>query len=574
MLVFEKEKLRDQNYQRQFYQKLEEIHALRRKHTYIGYATNREKFEELQALYEQNLLAYQTHYEANFRRYEAIRARAKAAHHRIHKARYAELRELYRQIDALLQQHAYEENAKSAGLIDQLEEKVEQFVEEYARWESQLAHMRTQLKELRTQSWAEDYENFLQTYKEQQARIHGKVLPQGEAGFSEDKLSRARDDKSQGIARLRRRAGKAPGLQSRIHTLEETAATRADFQALEKIVNRRMYARHALYGLLGLGLLVALLLAAIYLPQAYRQYQEKQLWLAVKDSNTYHAYSHYLDMHPHGRYRELAKKYRMALNYGEIPERHDRNGTYSYAGELSKEEPHGQGTAIYTHGDRYEGEWNYGLRSGKGVLTEANGNRYEGEWLNGLPHGKGVYTWVNGTVYDGQWEAGRRHGRGTLKQPLLGTYTGQFVADTMEGKGTFVFEDGSKYVGNWKSGRRHGQGVYYFAEGGRYDGNWVQDFREGYGRMQWKDGRVYKGAWRADEPSGEGEMFWPDGSHFKGHWSAGKIDGQGTYTSRIRDTFTGRWETAADGTLIVYDNSGIVIRKGRFRDGLFMTLDE
>ena len=49
----------------------------------------------------------------------------------------------------------------------------------------------------------------------------------------------------------------------------------------------------------------------------------------------------------------------------------------------------GFGTAVYTDGDEYVGEWKNGKRYGQGTGTWANGDKYVGEWKDGkvLPKG-------------------------------------------------------------------------------------------------------------------------------------------------------------------------------------------
>ena len=51
----------------------------------------------------------------------------------------------------------------------------------------------------------------------------------------------------------------------------------------------------------------------------------------------------------------------------------------------------------WPNGDRYEGEWNMGLKHGTGSDKFAGtGDTYTGEYSDGQPSGKGQYTWPNG----------------------------------------------------------------------------------------------------------------------------------------------------------------------------------
>jgi hypothetical protein len=89
----------------------------------------------------------------------------------------------------------------------------------------------------------------------------------------------------------------------------------------------------------------------------------------------------------------------------------------------------GQGTYVYSDGDKYEGQWKDDKRHVKGTVTYRgqDGNvveKYEGDWYEGKMHGFGRYVYADGGVYEGQWVDGK-----------------------MCGKGTYVFPNGNKYEG-------------------------------------------------------------------------------------------------------------------------------
>ena len=52
----------------------------------------------------------------------------------------------------------------------------------------------------------------------------------------------------------------------------------------------------------------------------------------------------------------------------------------------------GTGTANYTNGDKYEGDFVDGKRTGKGTLTWANGDKYKGDFVDGKRTGEGTFT--------------------------------------------------------------------------------------------------------------------------------------------------------------------------------------
>ena len=57
-----------------------------------------------------------------------------------------------------------------------------------------------------------------------------------------------------------------------------------------------------------------------------------------------------------------------------------------YVGEYKDGKRDGQGTYIFSNGDKYVGEFQDGQRQGQGTLTFANGNEYVGEWKTGQRH--------------------------------------------------------------------------------------------------------------------------------------------------------------------------------------------
>tara|TARA_B100000795_G_scaffold106789_1_gene78820 strand:+ start:1263 stop:3422 length:2160 start_codon:yes stop_codon:yes gene_type:complete len=70
----------------------------------------------------------------------------------------------------------------------------------------------------------------------------------------------------------------------------------------------------------------------------------------------------------------------------------------------------GQGTYIWTNGDKYVGEWKDGKRNGQGTYTwgsgEWEGEKYVGEFKGNKQNGDGVYFDAFGKVSQGLWKDG------------------------------------------------------------------------------------------------------------------------------------------------------------------------
>lgn len=59
---------------------------------------------------------------------------------------------------------------------------------------------------------------------------------------------------------------------------------------------------------------------------------------------------------------------------------HGKSPYKFFTGEWKKNQRNGQGTMIYTNGDKYEGEWKNSKREGQGVLTKSDGTEQDGKW--------------------------------------------------------------------------------------------------------------------------------------------------------------------------------------------------
>ena len=73
-----------------------------------------------------------------------------------------------------------------------------------------------------------------------------------------------------------------------------------------------------------------------------------------------------------------------------------------YVGEVKRKRPHGNGSVLYTNGDKYNGGFVNGMREGTGVYEYKNGDRYEGGYNEDEKHGTGVFVFADGRKYDGR----------------------------------------------------------------------------------------------------------------------------------------------------------------------------
>jgi len=101
-------------------------------------------------------------------------------------------------------------------------------------------------------------------------------------------------------------------------------------------------------------------------------------------------------------------------SYGYLQFKTDAGVVVDYVGELKNDQPHGYGTAIFSSGKRYEGNWDFGKKSGEGTYYYKNNERYEGSFVNNVREGEGTYYFSNGDRYIGSWKLDKRDGQGMI----------------------------------------------------------------------------------------------------------------------------------------------------------------
>jgi len=138
---------------------------------------------------------------------------------------------------------------------------------------------------------------------------------------------------------------------------------------------------------------------------------------------------------------------------------------------------HGEGTCLWTQGDKYCGQFVNGYREGVGIYTFASGNRYEGEWFQNSIQGRGIKYFKSGNMYEGNWSQGKH-----------------------EGFGKFIWNDNSKYHGD------------------SYEGEWSEDRKHGFGKTSTIFGSIYIGHYDQGRRIGKGKIIHPDGTEWEGEW--------------------------------------------------------
>lgn len=569
-ISFEQEKLRDQAFKAQFYEKLAAIGKIKRKHTFIAYATNRQLVEELRQLYTENLVAYEEHYALNLDILEAEKRRFRAHHLALHALHREEIQQAITEIEAQLEPEDYQTNSKAAHLLKLLGAKIDEALGFFKELEEKLNFYKNALNGLEAKVWQEDYQDLLSNYQQVSKQILGKSLPNAAALADAKVLTEKQLDRENKVAQLRDELKFSRKLQTKLDAYSGKAFAFQQFQELKKTAQNRKKIKQIRNIGIAIAAAASLALLGLQIPDWLQIFKENRAWSKAQAEDTFNSYEDYLISYPHGKYHLVAQQAIMDLDSGSLEGLLSKAGiSFDYRGAVQQGVPHGTGVGIFEDGSKYTGEWQAGLRNGLGTFEESNGNIYNGSWSEDEKGGEGKQSWPNGDSYQGNWSKGKRSGKGTLIQKNGNRYVGNWRNDQLDGSGTFSYADKSKYEGNWRNGLRHGSGTYYFADGSKYKGAWQQDKRHGFGEMSWKDGRYFQGNFAEDKLNGKGKMTWANGCNYNGLWKDGGFHGQGIFTSRLRESFSGRWESK-DQVISLYDASGGIIRQGSIKDGLFV----
>jgi hypothetical protein len=165
------------------------------------------------------------------------------------------------------------------------------------------------------------------------------------------------------------------------------------------------------------------------------------------------------------------------------------------------------------------------------INAPAKGLHYEGQSLHGIPEGHGTATWSSGRRYEGEWHEGKQSGTGTLRFAGKGhpTYEGEFRDGQQNGHGTMSFDSGNAIEGEWKDGFLE-RGSYTTPDGDHFEGEFHGDKKNGTGIMVSRDGTRYEGQWKDNLPDGQGTLTQPGAPPFAGEWK------QGCFQDRPRPT--------------------------------------
>ena len=122
-----------------------------------------------------------------------------------------------------------------------------------------------------------------------------------------------------------------------------------------------------------------------------------------------------------------------------------------YEGELnSKFLPEGQGKAEWPGYGTFNGNW-VGGQPSQGDFKAANGTSFSGTIESGFLK-NGTATYSDGSSYKGEFKEGEPSGQGEMRWANGSSYSGQFAGGSPDGSGTFTGADGKQLTGNFDKG--------------------------------------------------------------------------------------------------------------------------
>ena len=213
-----------------------------------------------------------------------------------------------------------------------------------------------------------------------------------------------------------------------------------------------------------------------------------------------------------------------------------------YVGEFSRGKFDGKGSYITADGTIRKGTWKNNRLNGQGSLLWTNGDKYVGEFKNGEKNGQGTLTIADGTITEGTWKYNQLiTGQDTLIFPNGSIYVGEIKDRKITGQGTWTWANGEKYVGEFKDGKKIGQGTLTTVDGAVGEGTWKDNKLDGQGTLTWANGDKYVGDFKDNQINGWGTLTLQNGETYVGQFKDRKKNGQGTLTAADGTVTEGIW---------------------------------
>eukprot|EP01012_Entosiphon_sulcatum_P009591 TRINITY_DN15443_c0_g1_i1.p2 TRINITY_DN15443_c0_g1~~TRINITY_DN15443_c0_g1_i1.p2 ORF type:complete len:355 (+),score=80.24 TRINITY_DN15443_c0_g1_i1:103-1167(+) len=185
----------------------------------------------------------------------------------------------------------------------------------------------------------------------------------------------------------------------------------------------------------------------------------------------------------------------------------------------------GEGKAIYSNGDSYEGHYWEGKKNGKGIyvyksLGMSEVDRLLGDLVKARPPPEEEDEEAFIARAASTLKVGREVVAGHLRYGPFPCFHGDYINNLRHGHGVMRNRDGSLYQGYWKDNKRHGEGMFFYLNGDVYSGQWEEGLKHGAGCYTYANGvGHYTGIWQKGVFT-EGQWHMTDGIFYEGKFDA------------------------------------------------------
>lgn len=554
-LQFDIAKLRDAQYKARFKALLAQARALREEGGYVELATRHSLLDQLEALWEENLEAYEQHYAQNKTNWKSFRQQLASHKHDIAPSDYQGLLEQLEAIEALLLVEDYAVNAKATPALENAHAQLQKAISGKSQREHALATFRMDLKAAMERVWAEDYEG-LKTHYQQLKEAHA---PLSTLRLDEERVNEFAQTRSQDVETALAYFSKKAKAKKQIEAFQAGYAHKSDFESLIRRLKSRRRNKQIMAGLLMLIIAVLAALAIWFIPPFLKHQEAEEAFSRAQNIDNWESWTDFIEKYPESPLVAKARERQNLLDYGIIQDFVLPSGdTVQYEGHLDARVPDGVGKARFQNGQIYEGSWRAGQQEGQGTLRYPDGGEFIGSFDNGIRE-KGILRTAEGAELSGIWKNGKLDGEGSARWP-----------------------DGSSYAGAWREGKFHGFGTFRAGEkalvhvsgngwqkGASYTGAWRNGQRQGNGTFTYADGVVFTGEWQDNLRDGRpGTLRWPNGSRFRGIWEKDQIMGEGLFVDRFGNDFSGTWQGTPENITRRLPNGRE--ERGAFMDGRYV----
>ena len=194
---FDKNKIRDDNFQIKINEQLTKIDKVFEDNSFYSFRKNKCLYNQLIELYQENLEEYEKKYLGTLEQFNKLKHEIKENKDKIHKGHYATFD--FKPIENLLTATNYDANSQAIPLIEELNQNLKSYVDQYSKWNMELAVFKVSIEDNKALVWQETIEDWEQQYDTHTKALTGSRLPVDEIALSQDVIQEKIDSKNYAI---------------------------------------------------------------------------------------------------------------------------------------------------------------------------------------------------------------------------------------------------------------------------------------------------------------------------------------------------------------------------------------